>query len=316
MTNAKSERLVNLCILLLSARNFVSRRQIRETIEGYRRQGDEAFARMFERDKEELRAVGIPIVTGSNDPDSDEQDGYRIIRSDFELPPIEFSPGELAVLGLANFVWQDSVAARLTSEALETLRAAGVVADPLGTRTLLPSIGAEPGLDELLAAIHERRRVTFDYRGEARRVEPWRLQQRLGRWYLLGRDMDRDAPRHFKLSRLTSAVRPVGRPGTYGVPAPDVLVAIGLADPQAEAITALVGVRHGRGRDLVRGAPEQVWPGELPEGFVVFRISRPFPEGIVGEVCALGPDAVLLEPPELRSQVVARLRHVAGAWAG
>ena len=83
----KAERLVNLFILLLSARNFVTRAHIRETIEGYRDMGDGAFERMFERDKDELRSAGVPIITGSNDPDSDEQDGYMVRRDEFELPP-------------------------------------------------------------------------------------------------------------------------------------------------------------------------------------------------------------------------------------
>lgn len=312
MSKAKSERLMNLFILLLNARNYVTRDHIRATIEGYRGQSDEAFSRMFERDKDELRAAGIPIETGSNDPDSDEQDGYRVLRSDFELPPVEFTPSELAVLGVANSVWQESVAAQQTTEALATLRAAGIEADPLGIETLRPSIGAEPGLDELLTAIHDRRLVTFDYRGEPRRVHPWRLLQRKGRWFLLGFDLDREAPRHFKLSRFTSRVSTRGRFDAYAIPDAETLSAAMEFNAADEIATGLVAVRRGMGHDLTRDAEEAEWDGDLPEGFQVFRISRPFAENLAGEVCALGPDAIMLAPARLRTAVVEQLQTIVG----
>lgn len=188
--------------------------------------------------------MGIPIVTGSNDPDSDEQDGYRIVRSDFELPPIEFTPGGTGRPGLGEYRLAGLGRGAAHERSPGDPARGQALADPLGTRTLLPSIGAEPGLDESLAAIHERRRVTFDYRGEARRVEPWRLQQRLGRWYLLGRDVDRDAPRHFKLSRLTSPVRPIGRPGAFDIPGSEALASVGGVDPDTDA-TARGGAGAG-----------------------------------------------------------------------
>ena len=88
MAARKTERLVNLTILLLSSRRFVPREKIRETVEGYRGLGDESFNRAFERDKDELRAMGIPVETGSDERFFDDEPGYRIVRTDFELPPI------------------------------------------------------------------------------------------------------------------------------------------------------------------------------------------------------------------------------------
>lgn len=313
MTNAKSERLMNLFILLLNARNFVSRQHIRETIEGYRGQGDEAFQRMFERDKEELRQAGIPIVTGSNDPDSDEQDGYRVRRSDFELPPVEFTPDELAALGVARSVWQESVAAQQTAEALETLRAAGVEPDPLRLEVLRPTLAAEPGLDEFLTAIHDRRVVTFEYRAESRRVRPWRLQQRGGRWYLLGFDEARGDVRHFKLARITSAVGTVGRAGAFEPPDETTVESHLEVGPGDDAVRCVVAVRRGAGRDLTRGAAAAAWAEPLPAGFDAFEVRRPLLAGLVGEICAEGADAIALAPAEVRDAVIAQLRGLAGA---
>lgn len=314
MSKAKSERLVNLLILLLHSRNFVTRAQIRETIEGYGGQSDSAFERMFERDKEELRAAGVPIITGSNHPDADDHDGYRILRNDFELPPVSFTPEELAVLGAANSVWQESVAAQRTTEALETLRAAGADPDPYRLDTLRPRIPAEPGFDELLGAIHERREVRFGYRDEARRVQPWRLQQRGGRWFLLGFDLDRGAPRHFKLSRFSGPVEVVGRPGGFPAPGPEQVRAHLDFDAEADAATGIVAIREGAGGDLRRSGEPAAWSEPVPDGFATFRISRPHAGQLVDEVCALGPDAIMLSPEPLRRRVVEQLTAVAERW--
>lgn len=308
----KAERLVNLFILLLSARNFVTRAHIRETIEGYRDMGDGAFERMFERDKDELRSAGVPIITGSNDPDSDEQDGYMVRRDEFELPPVAFSAEELAVLGAANSVWQESVAARRTTGALATLRAAGVDPDPFRLQTLRPSLRAEPGFDEVMEAIGARRQVTFEYRGEPRKVQPWWLQQRSGRWFLLAFDLEREATRHFKLARITSAVKIVGRAGAFEIPPEEEIRALLRLDTSRETTSAVVAIRAGAGRDLVRDAEQLPVAEGVPEGFDVFEITRSHPEGLVSEVCALGPDAIMLEPAELRERVIAQLEVVAG----
>lgn len=314
VSKAKSERLVNLLIMMLSARSYVSKRQIRSTIEGYRHQSDGAFERMFERDKDDLRAAGVPIATGSNDKYLDVEDGYRIDRADFELPPVAFTPEELAILGAAASVWQDSVAAKQTADALETLRAAGADPDPGRLMTLRPRIPDEPGFDVAREALLARREIHFDYLGRARRVQPWRLSQRRGRWYLVGRDLDRAAPRNFKLSRITSDVVAEGPIGAYDVPSAEMLERHARFDGEQDAAVAVVALRDGVGGDMRRGARSITWDGPLPEGFSAWRIESSRPEILVGDVCELGPDAICLAPPELRSAVVHQLRDVATRW--
>ena len=97
MSAAKSERLLNLVILLLVARNYTSKEQIRQLMEPYRASTDEAFDRMFERDKDDLRALGIPLETGFVDKFFEDEHGYRIKRDAFELPAIDFAADEVAV---------------------------------------------------------------------------------------------------------------------------------------------------------------------------------------------------------------------------
>ncbi|NUO96637.1 MAG: WYL domain-containing protein, partial [Nonomuraea sp.] len=216
MSRRKTERLLNLVICLLATRRPLSAEQIRQAVPGYDRDGDEAFQRMFERDKNELREIGIPIDV-VRDPWEDEP-GYRIERQSYELPEITLEPDEAAVLGLAAQVWQRASLAEAASGALLKLRAAGVSTDepvggPMGGGALELRVDTrDPAFPALWDAVRDRRVVRFDYRASgsetvrARTVEPWGVVSRRGRWYLAGFDRDRDAPRAFRLSRITGPV--------------------------------------------------------------------------------------------------------------
>lgn len=105
MAPRKSERIMNLAICLLMARRFLDRNHLREVVDGYAGLSDAAFERTFERDKDDLRAMGIPVETGSNSVLFPDDVGYRIRRQDFELPPIDFTAAEATALGLASQVW-------------------------------------------------------------------------------------------------------------------------------------------------------------------------------------------------------------------
>ena len=97
MSRRKTERLLSLVVCLLSARRYLTAAQIRDAVPGYP-ESFEAFKRMFERDKDELRELGIPLETGTQSP-GEEEAGYRISRQAYELPEIRLEPDEAAVLG-------------------------------------------------------------------------------------------------------------------------------------------------------------------------------------------------------------------------
>ena len=134
MTARKSERLLNLLITLLVSRTYVTKEKLRTVVEAYREAGDEAFEKMFERDKDDLRALGVPIEVGGFDPMFEDEKGYRIPRGAFELPDIDLEPQEAAVVGLAARVWQHAGLAAATSDALVKLKAAGVSVIRSGAR--------------------------------------------------------------------------------------------------------------------------------------------------------------------------------------
>ena len=114
MAPRKTERILNLTICLLVSGRYLPKSRIREAVEGYHHLSDAAFERTFERDKDELRSLGVPIEVGSFDPLFDDEPGYRILSSEFALPAIDLDAEEAAVVGVAARVWQHASVAEST----------------------------------------------------------------------------------------------------------------------------------------------------------------------------------------------------------
>lgn len=313
MAPRKSERIMNLTICLLLARRFLDKNHIREVVEGYAGLSDAAFERTFERDKDDLRAMGVPVETGSNSALFPDEIGYRIQRQQFELPPIDFTAAEATALGLASQVWGTATLAEHTVSALAKLRASGVDPDAARLTGLSPSIGAkEAAFEPLWQATITRTAVAFGYRGARREVEPWILTYRRGSWYLVGLDRTRQAARMFKLARIDELPRLVGRPGAYALPDDVDLAALTRSlEPAPADAHAVVAIRGDMAPDLRRrGQPVDDASG-LPPGFRAWRVPYHQDGDFVAEVCAHGASVLVLQPLELRRQVIGRLTAVA-----
>jgi proteasome accessory factor B len=316
MSAQKTERLMNLLIMLLVQKRYVTKERIRDIL--YPDSSDEAFEKMFERDKEELRSLGVPIEVGTIDPLFEDDPGYRISPTEFALPDISLTADEASVVALATKVWEHARLAEATSEAVRKLSAAGVELDVAALDLVQPRLGAdEPSFDVFLEAAQERTPVIFDYqRGtrpqETRHVQPWGVVRSSGRWYVVGFDTDRGSERVFRLSRVRGEVRRDGAPGAYEIPeGTDVRSIAGRLAPEPTELHAVVLVRPGTGHPLRRGAAsvEAGVPGpggELWDRVVITRTSG----DLASEVLSYGPDAFVVEPAELRDAVVARLDEV------
>ncbi|WP_282693683.1 WYL domain-containing protein [Streptomyces sp. CC208A] len=316
MAIAKAERLMNLALCLLGTRRALSKRELRGSIEAYMEaSGDEAFNRMFERDKDDLRELGLVIETVEN---LDGETGYLARRDSNRLPPITLDAEEAAALGLAAKVWQQARLAGAASGALQKLRAAGMPeaedAYDLHPSALEPRIPVhEAAFEPLMLACRDRRPVVFDYRKanaarpEPRHVEPWTLECWRGHWYLAGWDRDRGAERVFRLSRITGRVR--SRAGAFTAPVPDVVTVRETVESWAGETatrTARIRLRAGCGYPLRARATEV---SEGTDGWDELEI--PYGHGLDAWLVEFGPDVVVLEPADLRADVVERLRAVA-----
>lgn len=322
----KSERLLNLLILLLVQRRFVSKARVRALIDDYRDASDEAFERMFERDKGELRALGVPLETGQVDGFFDDEPGYRIPADEFALPGIELTADEAAVLGLATRVWQHAGLAAHTSDALTKLTAAGVEIDRGRLDMLAPEITTEePTFDALWQATLDRQRVSFEHQRSGataptkRTIEPWGLVSAQGRWYVVGRDLDRDAERMFRLSRIHGKVSKVGRPRSYDVPdGLDLRAVTRRLGPGPRTEEASVLVRTGAGAALRRTASSVEEGVTGPDGTQAWdrlRLAVSSVRWLADEVLAHGTAVVAESPQALVDDVVGRLDALLAAGA-
>jgi proteasome accessory factor B len=319
MSAKRTERLLNLTICLLAARRFLTKDQIREAVPDYAKCAtDEAFERMFERDKDELRDLGIPLATGTQDAFFADEIGYRIDRDAYVLPEVSFSPEELAVLGLAARAWQQASLSHAAGTAVLKLSAAGGDPDADAALGLEPRIGAtEPAFADLWAAVRDRHPVSFDYRGPkdraatGRRVEPWGLLSRGGRWYLVGADRDRGASRVFRVSRVSGPVTRDGPAGSVLVPpGTDLREHLERLSPAQPRETATIQVRAGAGVGLRRSAT-RASAGE--DGWDILELPYGDVDQLASDLVGYGPDVLVVGPPNLREAVVDRLRALVSA---
>ena len=320
MSKRKTERLLGLVVCLLSTRRYLSAEQIRAAVPGYPEQ-DDLFKRMFERDKEDLRDLGVPLETGLNHP-FDDDPGYRIRQQAYELPELRLEADEAAVLGLAARVWQRAELAGAAAGALLKLRAAGIEADdePSAARGIEPRLGGtpEPAFGPLWEAVRDRRPVTFSYRAagrsqpQRRELEPWGVVNRHGRWYVAGRDRARDATRVFRLGRIAGPVKFCGPAGSVTVPdGADVRELVRDWDSApAREHTAVLRVRAGAGVGLRQHAVSVAADEAGAEGWDLVTTRFADVSSFADYAAWFGPDVVVLDPPDLREAVIRKLKGV------
>jgi proteasome accessory factor B len=315
MSRRKTERLLSLVVCLLAASRYLTASQIRAAVPGYP-DSFEAFKRMFERDKDELRELGIPLETGSNSAGDDEV-GYRIPRQAYELPEIRLEPDEAAVLGLAARVWRRAELAGAAQGALLKLRAAGIDAEDTTQPGIEPRLHTgDAAFGPLWEAVKDRRPVTFAHRAagrseaQRRHLEPWGVVNRNGRWYVVGLDTDRGAQRVFRLSRIDGPVTFTAPPGTVIVPPDTDVRAVVKAwdfEPATRRVSTL-RVRAGAGTGLRRHA-SRAEPAGQP-GWDTLEVSYTDSGWWSEHLASFGADVVVLEPADLREAVIGRLKGV------
>ena len=322
-----AERLLDLVIALVNTSGRMTKQQVRSSVAGYQDAvSDEAFERMFERDKDTLRELGVPVLTVTDARHGDDV-GYRIDPDAYALPAVQLTPAELGVLSLAVQVWQDATLRADTSRALAKLRAVGE--GPSATDLLAglaPRVRADgSAFGPLVEAVQERRLVRFTYRaassGEVRdrTVEPWRLLARRGGWVLVGRDRDRGAARSFRLGRIQGTVRVVGAPGAFApptdaeladamaawAPGPERVATLAVLPDRAAALRARATTPGDVDVAAIPGALQVLAGRDLVQ--VRYRSTWELAEELVG----YGAAVVVLEPAGVRDAVLDLLRTAA-----
>jgi proteasome accessory factor B len=303
VSGQKLERLLNLTALLLDARRPLTAEQIQRQLEYP--EDLVAFRRAFERDKDELRTMGIPLRVEKVPGVLPEVDGYRIPREEYALRDPGLSTEELAALHLAASAVQ--VEGLPATEGL--LKLGGLVTDgahDLGVH--VAPLPADPNLARLFGAVSSRTPVRLRYHDEERTIDPYRLEFQRGRWYLTGYDHLRDEERNYRLDRIEGEVvltdAPAFDPPTTAVPG------------RARGTWELGAEEPVRARVRIDGpqagwAVQHVGPdhvvGEEPDGSVVVELPVTNRAAFRSFVLSFLEHAEVLEPAELRDDLIAWL---------
>ena len=309
MSASNTERLLALALVLMNSTRPLTRSQLREAVGDYPSGGDpRAFERKFERDKDDLRSMGIPIESVQIDDDSGI--GYRIAKDQVFLSPVEVSAEERIALAIASRVWHEANWNHAGTTALRKLELLGGY-DPTDSPQYALAFPVDSQLvTDLLRAIDNRRTVSFDYRRSnatqpsSRTVDPWAVVAANGNWYLVGFDHDRQARRTFRLSRIVGKVHQGRQSGSYEIPE-----AIDHSDLQfgssdtSEHFVAHVRAKPGQAQRLRKRALK-------PEGDVLV-VEFADVAAAKTELLELGDSVVVIEPLWLAQEVAAGWQRIA-----
>ena len=299
------ERLINLVAALLHAERPLTAEELRNRLPGYA-EDHGAFRRAFERDKEALRDLGIPVVVEPVDEVTQPGVvGYRIPKEAYYLEDPGLAPDELAALHLA--------ASAVRLEGASGVEALWKLGGELAEEGPAPAVAALPGtahLAPVFAAISARRRVGFTYRGRPRQVDPWRLSFRSGHWYLAGFDHDAAEERLFRLDRMESDVEASGDQGAFERPPH-----VGAQPPPwrmggDEALTARLLVDPGQAAWAASHVGPDAVVERRPDGSLVLAVQVTNREAFRSFVLGFLDHAEILGPPELRADMVDWLENL------
>lgn len=312
------ERLTNLSFALQGAANSGgspdrSAAWIRRHVAGYGDKSGEAFAKSLARDIATLQRAGVPIVHSGG------EDGarYRLDASSYQLPPVEFSPEEAMVLGIAGGMGTTGGLSDFSLSGWTKIAASGASRNLSGAPvyTAVNDITrlAPEVITSVLAAVRNRLRITFSYRANpaaepVRRVmDPWGVVNRDSHIYIVGFDVDRGAPRVFRALRV-SDIKRSHHPAEHPVPTETLQVLVERALQRGEKVDARLIIPVGKAQELMDAGEKQ------PDGTVMLRnVDR---DWLVRTAAGYAPEVQVVEPGGVRQEVISLLRAAAQRQEG
>jgi proteasome accessory factor B len=308
MVSRKSERLINLTIALLATKRFITKSEIFKTIEGYEG-SSESKERMFERDKDDLRSLGIEIEVGSFDPLFNDEAGYRIKQERYQLDLGDVTALEISLLSLAAQAWQGASLDDAAQRALVKLNSLGIAVDEENIPDSAPFF-SDGGLDLpiITRAIAEHQILEFTYRNyeltdEVRRVVPIGLSTRSGFWYFTGVDQSIEEIRTFRFDRVIGSFTVKKGPKEFETPENFDSKRIFERDIDTHAV---IDIRRGKGTSLRALASSTKPIGEWDQVQIPILDVRTLSALILWH----GDDVYVHSPIELREIIIASLKEL------
>jgi proteasome accessory factor B len=308
MVSRKSERLINLTIALLATKRFITKSEIFKTIEGYEG-SSESKERMFERDKDDLRSLGIEIEIGSFDPLFNDEAGYRIKQERYQLDLGDVTALEISLLSLAAQAWQGASLDDAAQRALVKLNSLGIAVDEENIPDSAPFF-SDGGLDLpiITRAIAEHQILEFTYRNyeltdEVRSVVPIGLSTRSGFWYFTGVDQSIEEIRTFRFDRVVGGFTVKKGPKDFETPENFDSKRIFERDKDTHAV---IDIRRGKGTSLRALASSTQPIGEWDQVQIPILDMRTLSALILWH----GDDVYVHSPIELREIIIASLKEL------
>lgn len=279
-------------------------------MEGYEG-GADTKERMFERDKDDLRTLGILIDVGSFDPLFNDEAGYRIKAEKYQLDLGEITPTEISLLSLAAEAWQGAAFADAAQSAILKLSSIGVPADPIDIPGLSPKLSnSSKELETITEAIANSDFIIFDYLSssfevEKRTVVPFALSNRSGFWYVSGVDQEIQEVRTFRIDRVQGSINNRKNSNPFEFP-----VGFELSDTETavNSRVAVIDVRKGKGHALRSLAISVKDLGEWDQIKVPIHTLH----SLAAEILWHGDDVFVHEPADLRDFIVVQLQALVG----
>ena len=303
MSDRKTERLINLTLALLATKRYLKKSEILSNVAGYEGT-QEAKERMFERDKDDLRSLGIEIEVGDLDIFFEDEPGYRIPQKSYELNVPNLSGRELALLSIASSFWNDSVLGPNAQSGIRKLQSLGIPATlEFEFRMKYRFDNPSELLEQIAKAILQKSRIKFAYDSSSlklRQLEPYRIVFWNSYWYLIGMDIDRAAIRLFKLSRFLGAIETSKKKNEFEIPS-DFAVADHLPKSDVEVIyTSKIEIRRETGA-LLRQRGKLLSQGSEYDTYEInYENERMF----LRELIWHGVNVRILEPVNLKEELL------------
>ena len=305
MSAQKTERLINLTLALLATKRYLTKSEIFKAVAGYSG-SPETMERMFERDKDELRSLGIEIEVKGIDPLFEDEQGYLIRSETFQLSGNEFSKEELLYLTMAANLWHDSALGGDSKAALLKIQSLSgpIESDAVNTPAVRDSESAAL-LSSAFEAVDTEQLIKFGYKGKERTAQPFGLYTRDGFWYLVARE--EAEIKSFKLLRIEGKIVKEGKSGSFKKPPEFDLIKFLSNSRSEQEILAKVYVRKEQANVL----RSKYSAKEINEEWDLMSIPYIYEQEIIETILWYGTNIIVASPASLRSEVISRLKVIA-----
>lgn len=301
MSSQKTERLINLTLALLASKRYLSKAEIFRNIPGYEG-SPETKERMFERDKDDLRSLGIQIDVNNFDPLFEDEQGYLIKSDSFQFAENEFTKEELLLLTMAANLWHDSAVEIDSQNALLKIQSlSGPVENDMTTTPTLRITEDWQLLVSIFTAVQNKQILEFNYRGKKRQVNPYGLYSSKGFWYLIAFEIN--VIKSFKLVRIEGEVDLIGEKDAFEKPVNFNVGNFLKEESNSVSLVSKLQVRKGAALSL----RNKFTVKDLDSEWDLMDIPYTNEQELLEMVLWHGTDLKLIEPAALRQLLVANL---------